>query len=102
MRMAGPTDYHEWLNGVRGAFHLAAEGMPVRAIARKLNENGFTQFSGKPYSHMTLYRHLTDPGYAGLKTTWRTSWIEDLPVISPELFQRVLDQFAAKKWGGRR
>jgi hypothetical protein len=77
-----------WLTGLIQAFLLASEGMALRAIAAHLTNEGIVLPSGRPVTVATLWRHLTDPGYAGLSASKRTFRVVE-PIVSEKLFETV-------------
>jgi len=93
---------------VRRVFQWAAEGEPIRAIARRLTEEGIPSPSGKPYwSKSTVFRMLHEEAYKGVTYAWKwkkektkvhrrpfEEWIKlpdgtTPPIVAPEVWEAV-------------
>ena len=62
----------DWDDWMRQAFLMAAEGMSVRRILAALKKDGARRWNGQEPTATTLWRHLTDPAYAGIGLSKRT------------------------------
>ena len=82
-------------DGIRQAFLMASEGLPVRKIVAELSERGLVAPNGRPFTVSTLWRHLRDPGYAGIGKSRRTFRIKEL-TVSERLFGEAQKELRSK------
>jgi DNA invertase Pin-like site-specific DNA recombinase len=58
---------------VKRTFRLRESGLPLKEIARRLNDEGHTTATGKPFSHVQVLRVLAqEPFYRGERTVCRS------------------------------
>jgi len=76
----------DWDDSMRQAFLMAAEGMSVRKILAELSRAGARRWNGRPPTVATLWRHLSDPAYAGIGLSKRTFRMGP-PVVSEATFR---------------
>jgi DNA invertase Pin-like site-specific DNA recombinase len=77
------------LEGVRAIFSMAADGNGPSAIARELNRKGIMH-DGRPWSHETVHKLVTNPKYMGCNVWNRRSHRLKTPLIhvEPQLWIR--------------
>ena len=88
MKRQDPERQRRWQAAMRQAFLMAAEGMSLRHISAELLVMGITAPRGGALSPATLWRHLSDPGYAGLERSKRTFRLTE-PIVSERLFREA-------------
>lgn len=88
-----------WEKTARQAFLMVGEGMPLRSALARLENSGARGPGGRPLSVATLWRHLTDPAYAGLTRSRRTFRLSE-PIVSEELFAAVQAKLRSNRRNG--
>jgi len=78
------------------AFLMAAEGMSVRKILAELSRTGARRWNGRAPTATTLWRHLTDPAYAGIGLSKRTFRM-GRRVVSERLFTSAQEKLASHR-----
>jgi len=86
----------DWDDWMRKAFLMAAEGMSVRKILAELRSEDARRWNGKPPTVTTLWRHLTDPAYAGIGLSKRT-FRSGGPVVSEATFGIAQERLTGRK-----
>lgn len=87
---------------VRYIFRLyTREGLGIRLIARRLNEEGFRTRKGGNWSMITIRDILLNRAYLGTYTRFGVRVPgSHAALISPEEFRRVQDRMASRRTGG--
>ena len=88
----------DWDDWMRQAFLMATEGMSVRRILAELKKDGARRWNGRTPTVTTLWRHLTDPAYAGIGLSKRT-FRSGGPVVSEATFGRAQERLRGHKPG---
>ncbi|MBN1770644.1 MAG: recombinase family protein [Deltaproteobacteria bacterium] len=83
---------------VRRAFELAAEGLPLHAVARKLNQTGVPSHKGVGWTGRTLRSILRKPLYRGDRTFRGKVVVHDekLRIVPDDLWNRVQEKIATR------
>jgi site-specific DNA recombinase len=87
---------------VRYIFRLyTREGLGIRLIARRLNEDGFRTRKGGNWSMITIRDILLNRAYLGTYTRFGVRVPGSHPaIISPDDYRRVQDRMASRRTGG--